>query len=178
MSIDNASNNASAMTGGDRYCSACGAGLELRAYEGQQRPVCPACGKAVFYDPKLATVCIIERRGLVLMVRRAVQTGYGLWSMPGGYVDRGEVVEAAAAREVWEETGLVVSVGQLVGLFSQEGHQVVVAAYTAVETGGALAPGPECLAVDYFATDNLPPLAFPRDADIIHQWQSMRETEG
>ena len=91
----------------------------------------------VYYDPKLAAACVIERDGKTLMVRRAVQTGYGLWSMPGGYVDRGEPVESAAAREVREETGLLVEVGQLIGLFSDAGNPVVVAAYAAEETGGA-----------------------------------------
>ena len=89
----------------------------------------------------------------------------------GGYVDRGEPVETAAAREVREETGLLVAVRQLIGVFSDAGNPVVVVAYTAGETGGTLAPGPESLAADFFDPDALPPLAFPRDAQIIRQWQ-------
>lgn len=138
------------------------------------RPVCPACGRVVYYDPKLATACVIERDGRTLLVRRAVQTGYGLWSMPGGYVDRGEVVEAAAVREVWEETGLVVAVQRLIGVFSDAGNPVVVVAYAATETGGTLAAGPECLDLGFFASEELPPLAFARDAEIIRRWQAMR----
>jgi ADP-ribose pyrophosphatase YjhB (NUDIX family) len=122
----------------------------MRQQDGEPRPVCPSCGRVVYFDPKLATASIIEREGLTLMVRRAVQTGYGLWSMPGGYVDRGEVVEMAAAREVREETGLIVNIGHLVGVFSDADNPVVVAAYSAVETGGVLAPGPECLEVGFF----------------------------
>jgi ADP-ribose pyrophosphatase YjhB (NUDIX family) len=72
----------------------------------------------VYYDPKVAATCIVERQGKVLMIRRGIQPGMGLWSIPGGYVDRGEVVEEAAAREVTEETGLEVEVERLVGLFS------------------------------------------------------------
>ena len=163
------------MTGGDKFCAGCGARLELRPDdEGRQRPVCPSCGRVVYYDPKLATACVIERAGRTLMVRRAVQVGYGLWSMPGGYVDRGEVVEAAAAREVWEETGLLVAVRRLIGVFSDAGNPVAVVAYAAAETGGTLVAGPECLDVGFFASDALPPLAFPRDAEIIRRWQEMR----
>ena len=162
------------MTGPDQFCAGCGTPLAMRQHEGQMRPVCPACGRVVYYDPKLATACVIQRDGRTLLVRRAVQTGYGLWSMPGGYVDRGEVVEAAAAREVWEETGLVVAVRRLIGVFSDAGNPVVVAAYAAAETGGTLAAGPECLDVGFFASDELPPLAFARDAEIIRQWQAMR----
>ena len=58
------------------------------------------------------------------MIRRANEPGLGLWSLPGGYVDRGELVEAAAAREVLEETGLKVNVTALVGVFSEVRHPV------------------------------------------------------
>ena len=163
------------MTDHDKFCAGCGARLVLRQREGQRRPVCPDCGRVVYYDPKLAAACVIERDGKTLMVRRAVQTGYGLWSMPGGYVDRGEPVERAAAREVQEETGLLVAVGPLIGLFSDDGNPVVVVAYAATETGGVLEAGPESLDVGFFATDALPPLAFPRDEQIIRRWREMRD---
>ncbi len=162
------------MTGNDKFCARCGARLILKEHEGRQRPVCPRCGRVVYYDPKLAAACVIERDGKTLMVRRAVQTGYGLWSMPGGYVDRGEPVETAAAREVEEEAGLLVEIGQLIGLFSDAGNPVVVAAYAATEVGGVLAPGPESLDVGFFALDDLPPLAFPRDEQILRRWQRIR----
>ena len=162
------------MTSGDKFCAGCGAPLALRELEGRERPVCPRCGRVVYYDPKLAAACVIERGGQTLMVKRAVQTGYGLWSMPGGYVDRGEPVETAAAREVEEEAGLLVEVGQLIGLFSDAGNPVVVAAYSATEVGGVLAPGPESLDVGFFALDDLPPLAFPRDEQILRRWQRIR----
>ena len=106
--------------------------------DGRQRPKCPNCGRVVYHDPKIAATCIVERQGKVLMIKRDNQVGYGLWSMPGGYVDRGEVVEEAAAREVQEETGLLVQVQRLVGLFSEAGHPVVVVAFTARETAAAM----------------------------------------
>ena len=123
------------MSNADQFCAGCGTPLAIRRHEGRDRPVCPQCGRVVYYDPKLATACVIERDARTLLVRRAVQVGYGLWSMPGGYVDRGEVVEAAAAREVREETGLIVAVRHLIGVFSDAGNPVVVAAYAAAETG-------------------------------------------
>ena len=110
-----------------------------------------------------------------MMVRRAVEPGIGLWSMPGGYVDRGEVVEEAAAREVLEETGLQVEVEHLVGLFSERGHPVMVAAFAARETGGKLAAGPETSEVGFFPLGNLPALAFPRDHKILASWLASRD---
>jgi ADP-ribose pyrophosphatase YjhB (NUDIX family) len=129
----------------------------------------------VYYDPKIAATAIIQRQGQVLLIRRAGEVGYGLWSMPGGYVDRGESVEAAAAREAWEETGLEVAVEQLVGIFSEAGHPVIVAAYAVREVGGELQAGPEALEVGFFPLEDLPPLAFPRDGLILERWREMRD---
>ncbi|HZA21023.1 MAG TPA: NUDIX hydrolase, partial [Dehalococcoidia bacterium] len=98
---------------------------------GSERPVCTECGRVIYYDPKVTVTSIIQRSGQVLMIRRANDPGYGLWSMPGGYVDRGEVVEEAAIREVREETGLEVEIEQLIGLFSEAGQSVMVAAFLA-----------------------------------------------
>ena len=154
----------------DRHCPSCAARLLPKEVAGKLRPVCTECGRVVYYDPKVAATCIVQRGDEVLMVRRAVQPGIGLWSMPGGYVDRGEVIEEAAAREVLEETGLEVEVGRLVGLFSERGHPVIVAAFTARETGGSLSAGEEAQEVGFFPLDDLPPLAFPRDSQILAGW--------
>ena len=142
---------------------------------GRQRPVCPQCGRVVYYDPKVAAAGIVEREGKILMVKRANQPGYGLWSIPGGYVDRGEVVEEAAVREVWEETGLRVEILRMVGLFSEHGHPVVVAVYAVQEVGGSLKAGAETLELGFFSPDGLPELAFPRDRQMLLRWQEMQE---
>ena len=163
------------MLQGDKFCSSCATPLELRFEADRERPVCPRCGRVVYYDPKIAATCVIERRGRVLLVRRGNQPGYGLWSMPGGYVDRGEVVEDAAAREVFEEAGLVVDVGPLVGLFSEQDHPVVVAAFMAQEVGGELNAGTEALEVGFFSLDELPSMAFPRDRIILDQWLALKD---
>jgi len=164
-----------AMLPGDKFCPACASPLEEREVADKQRPVCPQCGRVMYYDPKVVAAAIVQRQGRVLMIRRANQAGYGLWSMPGGYVDRGEVVEEAAAREVEEETGLVVQVDGLVGLFSEAGNPVLVAAFAAHEVGGSLKPGTEALEVGFFSLDQLPPLAFPRDQQILARWQALRD---
>lgn len=153
----------------DKYCSSCAAVLEMRETAGQMRPVCPVCGRVVYYDPKVAAVTIVARNGKVLLVRRASQPGYGLWSVPGGYVDRGEVVEEAATREVQEETGLKVQVDGLIGVFSEPGKPVIVVAFRGVECGGNLVAGPEALDAGFFSLDELPPLAFPGDSRILEQ---------
>ena len=167
-----------AMSSDSKYCSACAAVLEVRAVAGHHRPVCPACGHVVYHDPKVAAICIVERDLKVLMVKRGNQPGIGLWSMPGGYVDRGEIVEEAAVREVLEETGLEVEVEGLVGLFSKRDHPVIVAAFVAREVGGALKAGLEALDVGFFSLDDLPPLAFAGDLSILDGWKCRRHSGG
>jgi ADP-ribose pyrophosphatase YjhB (NUDIX family) len=156
----------------DLFCPSCATALTIKEVFGQERPICPNCDRVIFYDPKVAVICVVPREGRILMIRRGTDLGYGLWGLPGGYVDRGEVVEVAAAREVWEETGLVVEVGNLVGLFSEAGDPVMVAVYSAKETGGTLEAGPEALEVGFFSIDALPTLAFPRDRDVLMKWQN------
>ena len=64
----------------------------------------------------------------LLMVQRGKDPGRGLWSVPGGRLERGEYVVDALKREVLEETGLSIEVGELLGLFEVVGdpHYVIL----------------------------------------------------
>jgi len=53
---------------------------------------------------------LIQRGNKYLLIKRAAEPDKGLWSVPGGMVELGEKASEAAAREVFEETGLVVDV--------------------------------------------------------------------
>ncbi len=156
----------------DRFCMKCGAPLGSRQVEDRVRPACPRCGWVVYYEPKLVALGVLVHDGKVLMVRRAMEPGLGLWSLPAGYVNRGEVVEEAVAREVREETGLDVRVRQLLGLFSQPGRPIVLAAYDVELAGGTLCASPELLDLGFFPLDALPELAFPWDTRILDCWKN------
>ena len=75
--------------------------------------------------------------GRLLLIQRGNEPGRGLWSLPGGRVEPGESDEAAVAREVAEETGLVVTVGDLAGRVRRGRYDI--GDYFATVVGGELA---------------------------------------
>jgi len=81
--------------------------------EGRSRMWCPECGYVHYRNPAVgAAVVIFDQEDRVLLVRRAPgATRAGAWSVPAGFVDYGEEVRRAAARELEEETGLTAEIG-------------------------------------------------------------------
>ena len=155
-----------------RYCQQCGGALGQKEIEGKTRPHCSGCGLTVFLDPKIAAVTLIAEEGRLVLIRRGVEPEIGRWSFPAGYVDRGESVEDAAIRETLEETGLRVRLNGLVGLYSGAGRAVVLAVYSAEIVGGALEAGHDAQEVALFPQDELPPLPFPHDYQILKDWRA------
>lgn len=123
-----------------RFCPLCGGGLVRQAVppEGKHELVCRGCGFVYYLDHKVVAGTIPEAGGRVLLTRRAIHPAHGKWTFPGGYVDWGEAVEAAAVRETLEETGLHVSLGWLLGVYSYPGSAIVIVVYRARVTGGAI----------------------------------------
>lgn len=159
------------MASDNTYCHRCGEVLGEEFVAGALRPKCGSCGEVVFFDPKLAVVVIASQESKILMVKRDIDPMMGRWSFPSGYVDRGEVVEEAAVREVREETNVEVALDSLLGVYSRAGAPVVLVAFAASIIGGTPQAGDEAQAVKLFPADDLPPLPFPDDPEIIADWR-------
>ena len=157
-----------------RFCPHCGAELAPRLLKASEpeRLACSACDFVLFVDPKVAAGCIVELDGGIVLLRRAIEPGYGKWVFPGGYVDRGERVEDAAVRETREESCLEVRITSLLNVYSYTGRPVVVVVYTAERIGGAFAAADEALEGGVFEPAAIPwnDLAFPSTFDALRDY--------
>jgi ADP-ribose pyrophosphatase YjhB (NUDIX family) len=154
------------------FCTQCARKLETREMgPGRTVPFCPGCGAVHWIDPKVAAGVLIVRNDRVLLVKRAIEPGYGKWTFPGGHVDRGETVEEAALRETLEECGAIADLGDLLGLFSYPGRPVVIAVYRGTLAPGSREPhaGDETLEVGWFTQEEAAglELAFRSVADSL-----------
>lgn len=88
-----------------QHCHFCGA-----AYATQSGfpKTCPACGQTIWSNPLPVAVVLVKMDGGVLIIRRGIEPAKGHWALPGGFLETGESWQEGAAREVREETGLVL----------------------------------------------------------------------
>jgi 8-oxo-dGTP diphosphatase len=115
----------------------------------------------------------------VLLVRRGPgATRHGLWSVPAGFVDYGEEIRAAAARELLEETGLAADVGDVMFVasnFHDPNKLTVGIWFSGTVTGGMLMAGDDADAVGWFPLDDLPHLAFDTDEALFERLRRAAE---
>jgi ADP-ribose pyrophosphatase YjhB (NUDIX family) len=156
------------------YCPHCATELETVTVQGGERTKCLSCGFIHWRNPGVgAAVVVFNENTELLMVRRGSNaTRAGFWSIPAGYVDYGEDVREAAARELLEETGLVADIGDVVFVasnFHDPAKLTVGIWFAGTVTGGALEAGDDADDVGWFDLDDLPPLAFDTDEAFLRE---------
>jgi ADP-ribose pyrophosphatase YjhB (NUDIX family) len=152
------------------YCSRCGGALRLGrlADEDRERLACAECGFVAYVNPRLVVTTLpITDRGEVMLIRRGIEPGHGLWAQPGGFMEVDETVHEGAVRETLEETGLVVEPGHILGLYSRPEAAIVVVAFEARIVGGQPRPTPEALEVRPFIPEAIP---WPKIAFRTTEW--------
>jgi ADP-ribose pyrophosphatase YjhB (NUDIX family) len=157
------------------YCSRCGAALRFGVIDGdhRERLACSSCGFVAYVNPRLVVTTLpIDERGQVVLLRRGIEPGYGLWAQPGGFLEIDETVREGAIRETLEETGLLVEPGEILGLYSRTQVAVVVVAFEARIVGGELRTNPEALEFGRFGPDAIPwpEIAFHTSTWALRDW--------
>lgn len=120
---------------------------------------------------------MIVADGRALLIRRGQAPLLGEWSLPGGVLECGETLREAAIREGREETGLVVEVGEMLGVYervirSEDGrvrYHYVLIDFLCRPVGGELKAGSDAAEVGWFRREELPALKLAHDANEVVQ---------
>jgi 8-oxo-dGTP diphosphatase len=118
--------------------------------------------------PTVAVAAIVfDADGRVLAIERGKPPGVGLWSLPGGKQEPGETLKQAVVREVREETGLEVEVGELATVVERigEDYHYVILDYYARVVGGELAAASDARAARFLTLEEL--AALPHTAGLL-----------
>ena len=142
--------------------------------------MCERCSWRWYANPRPAAAVLVERPAdggqvEILLLRRAVEPGFGAWDLPAGYLDPHESFEQAAVRETREESGLAVELGALAGVY----HSPAANAVTAVFRARPIEP--VSVRIDFESSEHawvsrpevpawLPRMAFPSMAQAIADW--------
>ena len=153
------------------YCVNCGAPLVTKVIEGREFEACPNDDFVLWRDPKVAAAVVVEAPGGIVLGRRGIEPGYGMWCLPGGFVNDDEDPASAAVRECLEEISAGVELTDLLGVYhigKTTASSIVGIAYRGrLVDGSAISPGPEMLEVGVFRLDALPEIAFPSHREVL-----------
>jgi ADP-ribose pyrophosphatase YjhB (NUDIX family) len=143
-----------------KYCSECGLPIERRWVDQDQREryACLSCNSIHYENPRIIVSCVICWHERILLCRRAEEPARGQWTLPSGFLECGETLEEGAARETFEETGVIVdpSVLELSSIMNITAiEQVAVTFRTVLTRRPDVRPGPECLDVAFMSEDEI-----------------------
>ena len=164
------------------FCPHCGAAaLKWQTPPGDdhKREVCQSCRTVHYSNPKIVTGCLPVWEDKVLLCRRAIEPGYGLWNIPSGYLENGESVEAGAIREVREEAAARVELTYLISLYNLERINQVYLQFVGQLIGGDYGVGEESLDTQLFTESEIPwpELAFTSSTFTLHRYFEDRQAK-
>lgn len=148
-----------------KFCSECGAPVVHRVPQGDNLPryVCEQCATIHYHNPRIVAGTLATSGDRILLCRRAIEPRHGYWTLPAGFMENGETIEEAAARETAEEARAKVEFERLYTIINVPHIGQVHMMYLGRLVGEAHEPGPESLATELVHVDDIPwdELAFP-----------------
>ncbi len=140
-----------------------------------ERDIRGTCGFVHYVNPKVVTGSIVRRDGLMPLCRRAIEPRRGFWTLPAGFMELGETVEAAARREAREEANAEIVIGRLFAVNTIPHLAQVQVMYLAHLAVPDVSAGPESLEVKFMGWDEIPwaDLAFPSVRWALEQYRSV-----
>ena len=142
-----------------KFCSHCGSPrLAFTIPEGDTlaRQVCGDCGTVHYQNPKVVVGCLPVWEDKVLLCRRAIEPRHGLWTLPAGFLENHETLEAGAMRETLEEADARVELQNLYVMISIVHVSQVFVMFRSRLLDLDFGPGTESLEVKLFAEDEIP----------------------
>ena len=123
---------------------------------------CRACGEPTYLNPRpTASAIVLDAHDRVLLGRRGVEPFKDCWDLPGGFCEPGESLEEAVRRELREETGLEVELGELLSShpdrYGEGGPFTLNAFFLARVREGTPAAADDVVELRFFEPDRLPP---------------------
>jgi ADP-ribose pyrophosphatase YjhB (NUDIX family) len=155
-----------------KFCIDCGKATHVvEVEEGMIRNKCLSCGWIDWNPPVFVAVGVVQGKRTdkrtIVLIKRA----NGKWAMPAGFLNTGEHPSAAGARETNEEGGMTITVNELpVRILTPPGRNQNLMFYLAETSDGVMKFGSDALAVDEFAQDELPEIAYPLHKIVIDQF--------
>lgn len=141
------------------FCRSCGHAMERRIpeMEDRERAVCPRCGFVDYVNPinVVGTVPVWEDRQVLLCLRN-IEPRKGLWTLPAGFLEAGELTADGAVRETTEEAGAHIELGRLFSVLDVPYAQQVHLYWLATMTHTHLDPGPETIEARLFDFADIP----------------------
>ncbi len=141
-----------------KFCSQCGAAVELRVPDGDTFPrhVCVSCQTIHYQNPRMIVGCIPVWEDKILLCKRAIDPRRGLWTVPAGFMENGETTYHGAVRETLEEANARVEIGPLYGLYNIPHINQVYILFRGRLLDLDVSAGAETLEVRLFAEGEIP----------------------
>ena len=163
------------MMGYLEFCSNCGDKNHYGYINGNTRYHCIQCNTIHYENPKPSAALICPRNGEILLVKRAEEPGKDLWGLPGGFIERGESPETAAARELKEETRLKGKVIAFLGICSKFntifGDILLIGMEVQIDNWSTMEAGDDAAEGALFKLKDKPNLAFPCYEKIVKMYK-------